>query len=164
MKKERIVWSNDINLEDWKDFLKEEYPDVTDEEEQYNLAYETNNWYLDDERCNLDYPVDLLIIADLGTWRGRFSGYKEVTGSLSDIFYSECDYVKWYMDKRKDLAFTGHHHDGTNYYTYREWKDGTTETQKENLKEKIYNGTATRKDITRVTKSLYPILQKVYGW
>ena len=36
------------------------------------------------------------------------------------------------------------HHDGTNYYLYRTYKDGVSDYQKDRLKEKIYEGTATR--------------------
>lgn len=39
-----------------------------------------------------------------------------------------------------------------------------TEAQKENLKAKLYMGTATRADITRVTQRLGDEIAKVYGW
>ena len=36
--KKHIIWSNqNINVEDWQDFLDECYPDVTDEFDKYNL-------------------------------------------------------------------------------------------------------------------------------
>lgn len=44
------------------------------------------------------------------------------------------------------------------------YKDGATEAQIDRLKEKIYNGTATRADITRVTRRLGDEIGKVYGW
>ena len=56
------------------------------------------------------------------------------------------------------------HHDGTNHYLYRTYKDGVTEAQKDRLKEKIYDGTATRADITRVTRRLGDDIGRVYGW
>ena len=51
---ERIIWSNtDIDVKNWSDFLQEEYPEVTDPNEQYELCYEMNANYLDDERVIL---------------------------------------------------------------------------------------------------------------
>ena len=41
------IWQNTgINIEDWTDFLEEEYPDVTDEYEQYRLVEEMNEMYI----------------------------------------------------------------------------------------------------------------------
>lgn len=47
---------------------------------------------------------------------------------------------------------------------YRAYKPGMTEAQRDRLKEKIYDGTATRADITRVTQRLGDAIGKVYGW
>ena len=44
------------------------------------------------------------------------------------------------------------------------FKDGVTDTQIENLQVKIYNGKATRADITRVTKRLGDDIAGVYGF
>lgn len=43
-------------------------------------------------------------------------------------------------------------------------KDNVSQAQKDRLKEKIYNGTATRADIVRVTRRLGDEIGKVYGW
>ena len=59
---------------------------------------------------------------------------------------------------------TGHHHDGTNYVLYREWKDNITDAQKANFENAIYHGILTSKDITRYTKSLGKRIAEVYGW
>ena len=68
------------------------------------------------------------------------------------------------MDKLGDLRCNALHHDGTNHYLYRTYKDGVSEDQINNLKEKLYNGTATRADITRITKRLGDEIGKIYGW
>lgn len=69
MKAQHVIWSNcDLDYErDWKDFLEEEHPDMTEEEREL-LMYETNDSYLDDERCNLNIQLDrpIVVIADLG--------------------------------------------------------------------------------------------------
>ena len=56
------------------------------------------------------------------------------------------------------------HHDGTNHYLYRTYKDGVSDTQIDNLKEKLYRGTATRADITRITRRLGDEIARVYGF
>ena len=54
--------------------------------------------------------------------------------------------------------------DGTNHYLYRAYKDGVSDTQIENLKEKLYRGTATRADNTRITRRLGDEIARVYGF
>lgn len=94
---------------------------------------------------------DLVIIADLGLWNGRVTGYKEVK-NLTDISACMEDYNTLYVE-RNDLKVMAIHHDGTNYYLIREFKDISNE-QRDNFLDKIYNGKATRKDITRYTKAI----------
>ena len=100
-----IIWSNDIDYDDWREDLEEQYPDLT-EAERMALMYELN-----------------------GDFR--------------------CDAI---------------HHDGTNHYLYRAYKDGVSDTQIDNLKEKLYRGIATRADITRVTRRLGDEIAHVYGF
>lgn len=109
------IWSSDINLEDWKDFLQEEYPDSS-EDEYYELVAELNSEYLEDERMNLNInvPDEIICIADLGLWNGRRSGYKMMkTKNIADCLYSDCDYVDWYCDEYGDFRCDASHHDGT---------------------------------------------------
>ncbi len=167
MKGKHVIWS-DINLdfEDWKDDLKEQYPDASEDELIFKM-YETNNEYLNDERANLNIQVSrsIIVIGDLGLWNGRAHGYKMIeSGNIRDCLYSDCDMNEWYVDKNGDLRCTAIHHDGTNYYLYRAFKDTATESQIERLQEKLYEGTATRQDITRVTKRLGNDIGAVYGW
>ena len=63
-----------------------------------------------------------------------------------------------------DLRCDAVHHDGTNLYLYRVWKDGVSDVQKDHLMGKILDGKATRKDITRLTAKLGPHISAVYGW
>lgn len=162
-----IIWSNeDLDYEDWQEFLEEEYPEMT-EQERITEMYQRNADALDDERCNLSIQLSqpILVIGDLGRWNGRVMGYKEIpTGNIRDCLYGDTDYSTWYLDKLGDLRCRGVHHDGTNHYLYRVYKDGVTEAQIDRLKEKIYCGTATRADITRVTRRLGDEIARVYGW
>ncbi len=165
--KKHIIWSNiNLDYDDWKEYLEEEYPDLSEEEGYYRML-ESNNDFLDDERINLNITLSqpILVIADLGLWNGHFSGYKEInSGKISDCLYTGEDYAEWYIDELGDLCMTGIHHDGTNHYIYRVFKDSATDVQRINLKNKIYNGTATRRDITRVTRRLGDDIAKIYGW
>ena len=162
-----IIWSNaDLDYEDWRDDLEAEYPDLT-ESQRVELMYERNADYLDDERVNLNIQLSrpILVIGDLGRWNGRVMGYKEIsTGNIRDCLYSDTEYNTGYMDKLGDLRCDAVHHDGTNHYLYRTYKDGVTEDQIDRLKGKIYNGTATRADITRLTRRLGDEIAKVYVW
>ena len=86
------------------------------------------------------------------------------SGNIKDCLQSDCDMNEWYVDKLGDLRCTAIHHDGTNYYLYRTFKDNATDSQIERLQEKLYDGTATRQDITRITRRLGDDIGKVYGW
>lgn len=167
MDNRHIVWSNEnLDLEDWRESLEELYEGYSDDE-LYEKMIDSNAENLFDERANLNIQLSqpILVIADLGLWTGRHSGYKEIeSGNIADCLYSENDYSTWYVDKNGDFRCDDVHHDGTNHYLYRAYKDGITDAQKDRLKEKIYDGTATRSDIVRITKRLGDEIGKVYGW
>jgi hypothetical protein len=168
MKEEtHIIWSNYfLDYDDWKADLEEQYPDLS-EDERISLMYEINNDYLEDERMNLNIRLNrpILVIGDLGLWNGRRSGYKEIeSGNIRDCLYADTDYSTWYVDKLGDLRCDAIHHDGTNHYLYRAYKDGVSESQIDLLKEKLYYGQATRADITRVTRRLGDDIARVYGF
>jgi len=162
-----LIWSDvHLDLKDWSPELTSEHPNAN-EDELTKLMYETNNDYLSDERINLDIqlPREIIVIADIGRWNGRFSGYKVIdSGNIKDCFYSECDMNEWFVDGKGDFRCDAYHHDGTNHYLYRTFKGIATDVQIDRLKNKIYNGTATRNDIARVTDRLGDEIGKVYGW
>lgn len=161
-----IIWSNDLDYEDWREDLEQEFPDAS-EDERIQIMYETNAEYLYDERTNLDINTGepIIGIADLGLWYGRVSGYAIIqSGFISDCLVAHDDYNTWYVDRYGDLRGDGVHHDGVNHYLYRTFKPHTTLAQRQNLMRKIYEGTATRKDITRVTDRLGDYIGDVYGW
>ena len=173
--KRRVIWSNEnLDIEDWREdyreFLEinEMDDDPDDEESLYDWMVETNEMYLDDERSNLNIRLGhpILVIADLGLWHGRRPGYREIaSGNIRDCLYAsgmECG--TWYVDERGDLICDCYNHDGTNHYMYRVYKEGVTERQIENLKDKILDGKATRADVTRITRKLGDEIASVYGW
>lgn len=164
---DHLIWSNyDLDYLDFKDDLEENYPELS-EDDRIDIMYEQNNEYLDDERYNLDIQLSrpILLIADIGKWDGRYNGYTEIkSGNIRDCLYSSMDYNTWYVDRYGDLRCDAVHHDGTNHYIYRVYKDGVSDTQIENLQWKILEGKATRADITRLTDRLGDEIGKVYGW
>ena len=169
-----IIWSNqNLDVDDWREDYKEFLEanelddDPNDEQALYEWMEETNYDYLSDERVNLNVQLSqpIIVIGDIGRWNGRVMGYKMIdSGNIKDCLYSDTDYTEWYVDKYGDLRADAVHHDGTNHYLYRVFKDGVTDTQIENLQDKIYNGKATRADITRVTKRLGDDIAGVYGF
>ena len=162
-----IIWSNyDLDYEDWRDDLEAEYPELT-EDQRIALMYEINGDYLDDERTNLNIQLSqpILVIGDLGLWHGRRCGYKEIeSGNIRDCLYADTDYSTWYVDKLGDLRCDAIHHDGTDHYLYRAYKDGVRESQIDLLKDKLYRGIATRADVTRITRRLGDDIARVYGF
>lgn len=163
-RKKRIIWSNiNLNLEDWEEYLKEEFEDLRekwDEHNAYLRAHEINNMYLDDERLNLDIPIKVIAIASLGFWHGRKQGYK-IYNNLADILYSSCDYAEWYFDGY-NLKGVMHHHDGTNYVLYRVIKD---DVDIDRLCDMIYEDKKiSNSTLNRYTRSLKKELKEKYGW
>lgn len=161
-----MIWTDYYqDFDHWKENLHEMYPDYSDDE-LYQLMQELNSSYLDDERCNLNIELDenILVIADLGLWNGRRTGYKEIGSNIRYCLSSDCDFNTWYIDGYMNLRCEAIHHDGKNYYLYREWKPGLSEAQKERFKWKLYEGKATSKDLCSYTRKLGDRIADVYGW
>lgn len=170
MRKEKMchkIWSNtDLDFEDWREDLKAEYPDLS-EDELIEKMYEINDLYIDDERANLNIQLSqpIIVIGDIGRWNGRVTGYKMIdSGNVKDCFEPLGEYIKWYVDEEGNFRADAYHHDGENHYLYRAFKKGTTEEQIEDLTDKIYNGEVTQADIEEVTERLGGYIGKVYGW
>lgn len=169
MKEEKkwLIWSSDFDVEDYEDWLKEEYPEITDPDEKWSLAYDDNMDTLGYERMNLDIQLQqpIIVIADLGLWCGRRPAYSLIrSGNIKDCLYSECDSCTWYLDYLGDLRCKAAHHDGTNYYLYRVFRDDMSEEQQENFMAKLCEGKTTRRDINRYTRRLGDEIADVYGW
>lgn len=95
------------------------------DDEIYDEIYECNRIALKDERFEFQSRTknlsnDIVVIADAGRWNGRKKGIKCLT-SLEEIF----DFMRQYNDfelyiDRYHLKGIGHHHDGTDYLTFKE--------------------------------------------
>ena len=180
-----VIWNSDIDIDDWKDYVSEELMNESDHEEYPKVEdyiennfvnileriNDLNNDYLDDERANLDIETsgEIICIADLGLWNGRASGYNVEGNNINEIFHSHirgmsdlCFYVEL-NDGVLELKCEESHHDGTNYYTYREVKPELSD-EIDVLKDLIYEGKATQKDIDYYTRPLGDKVQEVYGF
>lgn len=172
------IWNSQIQIEDWRDFLKEEFPDKDPETllsdgEAFDLAYVTNQEYLEDERRNLDIDMGnpIIVIGDLGLWDGRKPAVDILLdGNIKDCLrsrvraYSDCH---WYLDRYGDLRCDEAHHDGVNHYLYRMVKPtqtGKLDCRIENLVDKIMTKVLTREDLLAYTKRLGDPIAEVYGW
>ena len=161
------IWQNyNINTEDYEDWLNEKFPD-RDEYEKFNLCEDLNYEYLEDERMNLNIPLNskVICIADIGLWNGRRHGYKMMGTNLNSLlqFMDSCDYAEFFCDNY-DVRGRQSHHDGTHFLLYRQLKPTLSEQQLENFLDKLYYGTLKKGDISRYTLSLRPLVAKVYGW
>jgi len=157
----KIIWTNDVYLEDYEDYFREE--GITDKEEKMKEMYLLNELDFEAEMVNLDIklPGKILVIACLGLWNGRRSGYKIMDNNLNEILTASIgDLYEVYFDghniKAKDA-----HHDGINYYEFRLIRN---DRNIDILLEKIYNDDFSRQDINNYTKSLAPYIKEVYGW
>lgn len=170
--KKHIIWSNiDCGeLKDWKEYFIEYLEinkitdiDPNDENALQKFITNTNYMYLEDERDNLNKTIDgkILVIADLGLWNGRRTGYKILSNNISDILYDDSDSIEWYADQY-NIRAVAHHHDGTNSYEYRIIREDRDITKL--LDDIYYQEKISRSKINYYTKSLLPEVTKIYGW
>lgn len=165
--KKYIIFDNSGNdINEYFNTMREAYPSASDAEIMEIYYDDLNNW-IDCERANLNIQLNqpIIAIADLGLWNGRRQAYKVIqSGNIKDCLYSSCDYCTWYVDQYHDLKCDAVHHDGTNYITYRVYKDGLSAYQINTFEYKLMCGTATRRDITRYTKRIGDHIREIYGW
>ena len=124
---------------------------------------ENDDYSLADERENLDKELDnpVFCIADLGLWDGRHSGYKVLSCNLADILSAMTEgELKFYYDG-KDVKCDQFHHDGTNYITFREMREGKDENEFAAI---CFNGYPTEEQIEEYTTSLGEYVRDIYGW
>lgn len=171
--KKHIIWSNNIDVDDFRESYREFLEannidrDPDNEDALWEYAYETNDDYIIVERINLDVNLNrpIVVIASLGRWNGRFNAYKIIkSGNIKDCLYSSDDYIEWFVDGYDNFRAVGNHHDGTNYYLYRVFKENISSEQMNNFLDKIYEGTYTSADVSRYTNSVGKYISKVYGF
>ena len=144
---------------------REDYAKSITEERLYNECQFMNETWFEDTLRELKgvSSGEVIAIGTIRTWRGNFSGYKELK-SLEDCMDSSCEDKILYVDSNGDLRKEESQHDGSNSILYRYWKEGITEQQKQNFLNKIYRGEVTSRDITKYTKKCGVDIANTYGW
>jgi hypothetical protein len=162
-KNRRIIWSNNEYDEWYHSIINDMYEGESEDDFDEERYAEDCSIWLDDERSNLNIPIDGCIVcfAVLDLWDGKHNGAKIVGNNVKDILQDCCgDYVTWFCD-RFNVLCEDTHHDGTNIYLYRIAKDRETANK---LVEKVaYNG-MTEENFRKKTRSVRPFIAKVYGW
>lgn len=120
-----------------------------------NMDYQ----YLQDD---LDQMTEgqILVIADLGLWNGRRTGYKILNRNLRSILVAQGDtYTVGFH--RGNIKAIDVHHDGVNYYEYREIRPEKDITK---LTKRLYEGEpVSREMINAYTKSLKEPVEEALG-
>ena len=124
---EKIIFDSDAyTYDDAKKYLIEEQgiENPTDEE-IYDEMSECNRIAFNDDRDEFanrgkDIEGTVIVIGDVGCWNGRKDCIK-ILNRFEDVmnFMTKYDSFKIYID-RYDIKGVGHHHDGTDYLTFRE--------------------------------------------
>ncbi len=157
---EHIIWTNDLDYEDWREDLEAEYPDLT-EEQRINLMYEMNDEYFLDEQANLDKELggQLIVYGTLGLWDGKKPVYKILKETnLNGIMTDVRNYTTWYVDN-EEVKCKEVHHDGTNYFTYRVLKC----IDEYDFEEFVYDHSF-KEAIEKYTEPLGHYVSEIYGW
>lgn len=157
-----MIWSNDVDdIKAIAGELRSDNPDLT-EDDAWSDAIDLNGDYLSDELANLKVEVgDILVIADLGLWNGRTKAHKTIRKYLSNAYDVTCgDCITWYVEDG-EMKIDDTHHDGTNHYLFRAWKDGVDRDELIGL---ISAGHEDVDTLNKYTRPLGEDVRKVYGW
>lgn len=168
----RMIWSNDIDTSDEAiQKIIMEYKElgiILNRDDALVALYDRNSLWHDEEWSNLDIATQnpILIIADLGLWSGRRLGYAVLdTQNVRAIFSSTIGDTQTFYGDAYNIHCEDVHHDGTNYYLYRELI-GPTEVCTP-LLDAIYQGKDHKKiknKLRRYSRSLLPYVADIYGW
>lgn len=171
-----IIYSSDYSQNDTQEYydslVADEIIDKDDIEYEsgkwYDFLADENNTFWEDERSNLNIRTDneIIAIADLGLWNGRRMGYKEMGDNVNVCLESQVrgmSEIEVYVEG-EDLKTEETHHDGTNHYTFREFKSDISDEDKEDFEAMLYNGTATQEDIDKYTMPMGHYAAEVFGW
>lgn len=155
-----IIWTNNLDYEDWRESLEEEYPNLT-EEQRIDKMYELNDEYFCDEQANLDKKLDgeILVYGTLGLWNGTRIGYKIIKeNNLNAVMEGHfCDYLTWYVEG-DEVKCEDVHHDGTNRYTYR-----MLTIDSYDFEEYVWDHTL-KEAIEKYTQPLGKYVAEIYGY
>lgn len=158
--KKHIIWESNPDPDNYA----EAFMECDDGRDIYQFIYDEVEVWLGDEMENLnEYCNQVVCIADLGLWDGRRAAFRFLGTNVNSIFMSDsCDRHTYYSDG-DNVRCDASHHDGTNHYLFRMLKDGV---DKDDFEEAFLDAKLGELDavIERLTDSLAPIVNSVYGW
>lgn len=160
--KKHLIYTDDYSY--YKGIAIENLQDNDIEVSQENIndeIYFLMDEYLQNEKDNLNYPTDIIAIADIGLWNGRVKGYK-LLKNLNQIFDIGADYNDFYVEG-VTLKATCIHHDGTNYisfYVIDLSKNGVQEF----LDDIYYQRKINKSRFYKYCKSAGKLVKKIYGF
>lgn len=165
------IYTDTISEEDLE-YARERLLDLPEFNEEnvgdyvYSEAQYVKETWFDDEMYELNKQLDgkIICIGTIGRWNGIVTGYRIMGNNLNEILSRHCDGA--YSDlevfaDRWNVQATEAHHDGRNYYLYRELR---MDTNYQNLLDAIIAGKSIKKILNKYTKSLKPHIQEIYGF
>lgn len=174
--KRYVIWDSDAVDEEFvrceRAEMEFEYPDQTDDWWQ-EFAKETNQEYLNYAKLDLsgiEFPKEIIIFVELGLWNINKllysnTGTRKVSEVLrSDGYINGRSEIEYWVDAYGNLRAKESHHDGTNTYLFRVFKDSVSEKTEQFIVNKVIRGTLTKDDITRYTRRVGKEIADVYGW
>ena len=175
MAKERLIYSNHWDEDDFKEWAKEEIDAEIFTQEEFDADEDSFREryfdYLaelyDDEVDNIKYSNKdfcgyIVSLWSVGTWQGRLDGFHYNGNEPEDVFdipSGGIDYFKFYAD-RYNVYTEQQHHDGTNIGLIRYV---TSEAKVDYLSALMSQGKLNREKFMRLTKSVLPLFDNTYG-
>ena len=164
--KKLMVWSDQYD-EKWEEEYKAEHPDASDMEVMQAFAEECSISF-NDEKANLNIHIDgpVLVIKTINRWDGQTIQCsmiaRDTIGALMERFF---DGNSFYVEADTgDFVGEAYHHDGTNYYRFREISADALHDDIDDLVYKMESGEEYAEDLARLTKTFGGRIAKVYGW
>ena len=164
--KKLMVWSDQYD-EQWEKEYKAEHPDATDQEVM-QAWYDEAETSFADEKLNLRIPIerDVLVIKTVNRWNGQTVHcsviHRNTIGDLLERFF---DGNSFYVEAETgDLVGEAYHHDGTNYYRFREVSADAPNDNIDDLIFRIEDGDDYQQELEALTKTFGGRIAKVYGW
>ena len=156
---------NDRDSEMFKGYL-EDYGMNNTEDNYWDFVNEESATMVDDVKTNLKSLVfdnGIVCLGEIEFWDGSRKAYKSIGNNLSNIFnvISSWDWVKFYVED-EDLKGRESHHDGTNFYMFRAWREGVEESKKEEALSQWLKGSPSM--VEKLTEPLGDYVKKIYGW
>ena len=157
-----IMNNNSINSLNNDEF--EINKEITDEDVMEQIHFEEEINFDDEYNYNLNKTLDgkIIGIAQVGTWRGTFSGYQIYSNNLNSVLRvgSSIDDFKVTYD-RYNVYSRQYHHDGSHFVEFRELRE---DRNYDILLDKLYNQEpVSRQMINYYTKPIAHYIRDIYG-